>query len=85
MRILRLRRGFQADHSSSSYLFYAVDRAVSAKGQQLAHRYSSRAEVDESSASYHKWGDSELSEEAYKACWANTTMSWRPKATTGGR
>src|SRR6516165_8809549 len=67
MRILRLRRGFQADHSSSSYLFYAVDHPVSAKGQQVAHRFSSRAEVDEHSARYHKWGESELSWDAYKA------------------
>lgn len=66
MRILRHRRGFQADHSSSSYLFYAVDHPVSAKGQQLAHRYSSRAEVDESTARYQKWGESELNSEAYK-------------------
>lgn len=66
MRILRVRRGFQADHSSSSYLFYAVDRPVSAKGQRLAHRYSSRAEVNEHSARYLKWGDSELSWDAYK-------------------
>jgi hypothetical protein len=67
MRILRIRYGFQADHSSSSYLFYAVDHAVSAKGQQIAHRYSSRADVDERTARYQKWGESELSSEAYKA------------------
>jgi hypothetical protein len=67
MRILRMRRGFQADHSSSSYLFYAVDHPVSAKGQQIAHRFSSRAEVDETTARYQKWGDSELSWDAYEA------------------
>jgi hypothetical protein len=67
MRILRERSGFQADHSSSSYLFYAVDRPVSAKGQQVAHRFSSRAEVDEHTARYLKWGDSELSSSAYEA------------------
>jgi hypothetical protein len=67
MRILRLRRGFQADHSSSSYLFYAVDRPVSAAGQKIAHRFSSRAEVDEHSARYQKWGESELNWDAYKA------------------
>jgi hypothetical protein len=67
MRILRIRPGFQADHSSSSYLFYAVDRPVSAAGQQVAHRFSSRAEVDEHSVFYHKWGDYELAGEAYKA------------------
>src|SRR5262249_41568102 len=38
----------------------------SAKGQKLAHRYSSRAEVDEHSARYLKWGDSELRWDAYK-------------------
>src|SRR5438128_11444703 len=67
MRVLRIRRGFQADHSSSSYLFYAVDREVSAAGQAVAHRFSSRAEVDEHAARYHKWGESELSSEAYTA------------------
>jgi hypothetical protein len=67
MRILRVRSGFQADHSSSSYLFYAVDQPVSAKGQQLAHRYSSRADVDEHTARYHKWGESSLSSEAFPA------------------
>lgn len=66
MRILRIRHGFQADHSSSSYLFYAIDRPVSAKGQQVAHRFSSRAEVDEYSARYQKWGESNLSYNAYK-------------------
>jgi hypothetical protein len=67
MRILRIRPGFQADHSSSSYLFYAVDRPVRAKGQQVAHRFSSRAEVDEHTARYHKWGERELSWDTYKA------------------
>src|SRR5438046_3157288 len=67
MRILRVRYGFQADHSSSSYLFYAVDHPVSAKGQKVAHRYSSRADVDEHTARYQKWGESELSSDAYKA------------------
>jgi hypothetical protein len=66
MRILRLRRGFQADHSSSNYLFYAVDHPVSARGQQIAHRYSSRADVDEHTARYQKW-NGDLSSEAYKA------------------
>src|SRR5262249_9837792 len=67
MRILRIRYGFQADHSSSSYLFYAVDRPVSAAGQRVAHRFSSRADVDEQYARYQKWGESELSADAYKA------------------
>ena len=67
MRILRVRRGFQADHSSSSYLFYAVDHPVSAAGQAIAHRYSSRAEVDEHYARYVKWGERELSSEAFEA------------------
>jgi hypothetical protein len=67
MRILRIRRGFQADHSSSSYLFYAVDHPVSKEGQAIAHRFSSRAEVDEHSARYLKWGDSSLSSSAYEA------------------
>ena len=67
MRILHLRTGFQADHSSSSYLFYAVDRPVSAAGQRIAHRFSSRAEVDDQFARYQKWGESELAGDAYRA------------------
>jgi hypothetical protein len=67
MRILRVRTGFQADHSSSSYLFYAVDKPVSAAGQSVAHRFSSRAEVDGRTAYYHKYGESELSDKAYPA------------------
>src|SRR3989442_2026556 len=61
MRILRIRPGFQADHSSSSYLFYAVDGEVSEKGQQLAETFSSSAEVDEQYASFQKYGESKLS------------------------
>ena len=67
MRILRVRPGLQADHSSSSYLFYAVDQPVGAAGQRIAHRFSSRADVDEQYARYQKWGDYELSSEAYRA------------------
>jgi len=67
MRILRVRCGFQADHSSSSYLFYAVDRPVSAAGQAIANRFSSRAEVDKRYARYLKWGESSLSSTAYEA------------------
>jgi hypothetical protein len=67
MRILRIRPGFQADHSSSSYLFYAVDGEVSAAGQRVAHRYSSHADVDEQFARYQKWGESELGADAYRA------------------
>jgi hypothetical protein len=65
VRILRIRQGFQADHSSSSYLFYAVDGEVSAVGQRVAHRFSSRAEVDEQFARYQKWGESDLGTNAY--------------------
>src|SRR5438132_167586 len=36
-----------APSSSSSYLFYAADREVSAEGQRIARRYFSSAEVDE--------------------------------------
>jgi hypothetical protein len=67
MRILRVRRGFQADHSSSSYLFYAVDHPVSAEGRAVARRYSSRAEVYDRTVRYQKWGDSELNSQAYQA------------------
>ena len=67
MRILRVRRGFQADHSSSSYLFYAVDAPVSTEGRAVACRYSSRAEVHDRTVRYQKWGDSDLNSQAYEA------------------
>lgn len=67
MRVLHARQGFQADHSSSSYLFYAIDSPVSAEGQRVAHEYSSRAEVSSRRVRYEKWGDSELGRGAYKA------------------
>lgn len=66
MRILRTHQGFQADHSSSSYLFYAADRPVNQAGQRLAHRFSSWAEVDAKRARYLKWRESELSPNAYR-------------------
>lgn len=67
MQILRVRRGFQADHSSSSYLFYAADKPVSEQGRRIAHRYSSRADVGKRSVRYQKWGESDLNFDAYKA------------------
>jgi hypothetical protein len=67
VQILRVRSGFQADHSSSSHLFYAVDKPVSARGQQVAHRFSSHADVDDRYASYQKWGESSLSSNAFPA------------------
>jgi len=54
MQILRVRRGFQADHSSSSYLFYAADKPVSEQGRRIAHKYSSRADVDKRSVQYQR-------------------------------
>jgi hypothetical protein len=66
MRLIRIRRGFQADHSSSSYLFYAVDHPVSGAGQAIAHRYSSRADVDDRHVRYLKWGESSLNPDAFK-------------------
>ncbi|MCI0335631.1 MAG: hypothetical protein L0228_20675 [Planctomycetes bacterium] len=71
MQILRARRGFQADHSSSSYLFYAADKPVSEQGRRIAHRYSSRADVGKRSVRYEKWGESSLSFDAYKALMAD--------------
>jgi len=67
IRILRWRRGSQADHSSSSRLFCAAGQRVGAEGQAIAHRLSSRAEVGKRTARYLKWGESDLSFSAYKA------------------
>jgi hypothetical protein len=44
-----------------------VDHPVSAEGRAVARRYSSRAEVHDRTVRYHKWGESELNSQAYKA------------------
>ena len=84
MRILRVRRGFQADHSSSSYLFYAAERPVSAAGQKVAHRYSSRAEVDDRYARYVKWGESPSLMAPSQPSSTRITTSWSRRAMAGG-
>jgi len=43
MKILSVRRGFLADHSSTSYEFLAVDKPLGAKAQAAVSRLSSRA------------------------------------------
>jgi hypothetical protein len=43
MRILSVRRGFLADHSSTSYEFLAVDRPLDAKARAAVVRLSRRA------------------------------------------
>ena len=43
VRILSVRRGFLADHSSTSYEFLAVDKPLGAKARAAVSRISSRA------------------------------------------
>ena len=43
------------------------ERRDAVAGQRVAHRFSSRADVDEHFARYQKWGDYELSDDAYSA------------------
>ena len=43
MKILSVRRGFTADHSSTSYEFLAVDRPLDARARAAVSRLSSRA------------------------------------------
>jgi len=60
MRILTIRRGFQADHSSTSYEFFAVDNALTPSQRGSVANLSSRANPTKRRVSfiYHgEWSD----------------------------
>ena len=52
MRIISERKGFQADHSSTSYEFLAVDGVLSAEDKQAVGKLSSRARPTDTRVSF---------------------------------
>ena len=60
MKILSIRRGFQADHSSTSYEFFAVEKALDRSQREAVSDLSSRANPTRRRVSfiYHgEWSD----------------------------
>lgn len=57
MKILSIRRGFLADHSSTSYEFLAVDRPLDAEARTQVSRLSSRVRPTARKASFVYHGD----------------------------
>jgi len=57
MKIFSIRRGFQADHSSTSYEFLAVDKPLDAAARKAVTRLSSRAHPTKRSVSFIYHGD----------------------------
>jgi hypothetical protein len=57
MRILTVRRGFLADHSSTSYEFLAVDKPLDAKARAAVSRLSRRVRPTARRASFVYHGD----------------------------
>ena len=57
MKILSVRRGFLADHSSTSYEFLAVDRPLDSKARAAVSRLSSRVQPTTRKASFIYHGD----------------------------
>jgi hypothetical protein len=70
MRILSLRRGFDADHSSSTYEFFALDRLTP---EQHAAVQSLTGESPRRHLRFHYWGD-----------WNDIPSDWPDKLLTMG-
>jgi len=70
MRILSLRRGFEADHSSSTYEFFALDRLTA---EQRAAVRELTGESPRRHLSFHYMGD-----------WSDIPHSWKDKLLTLG-
>ncbi len=67
MKILSIRRGFQADHSSTSYEFFAVDRPLTACERKQVSSLSSRAMPTKRRVSFIYHGD-----------WNDLPGGWEP-------
>ncbi len=57
MKILSIRKGFQADHSSTSYEFFAIDKPLNHSERQDVARLSSRARPTRRRVSFVYHGD----------------------------
>jgi hypothetical protein len=67
MKILSIRKGFQADHSSTSYEFFAVDRPLTASERKNVSSLSSRAMPTKHRVSFIYHGD-----------WSDLPGGWEP-------
>jgi hypothetical protein len=70
MRILSIRQGFDADHSSSTYEFFALDRLTP---EQRAAVQKLTGESPRRHLSFHYWGD-----------WSDIPYEWKDKLLTLG-
>ncbi|MBI4667854.1 MAG: hypothetical protein HY747_01515 [Elusimicrobia bacterium] len=57
MKILSIRRGFQADHSSTSYEFFALDKPLDQSQREKVAKLSSRARPTKRKVSFIYHGD----------------------------
>ncbi|MFQ5722534.1 MAG: hypothetical protein ACE5GI_08580 [Candidatus Aminicenantales bacterium] len=67
MKILSIRRGFQADHSSTSYEFFALDKPLSRSEREKVASLSSRARPSKRRVSFIYHGE-----------WSNLPGGWEP-------
>lgn len=67
MNILSIRKGFQADHSSTSYEFFALDKPLSRSEREKVASLSSRARPSRRRVSFIYHGD-----------WSDLPGGWRP-------
>jgi len=67
MKILSIRKGFQADHSSTSYEFFAIDKPLSRTECQEVASLSSRARPTKRKVSFIYHGD-----------WSDLPGGWEP-------
>lgn len=67
MKILSIRKGFCADHSSTSYEFYAIDTPLNTKEQAEVSKLSSRVNPTGRRASFIYHGD-----------WSDLPGGWEP-------
>lgn len=70
MRILSIRQGFDADHSSSTYEFFALSRLTP---EQRAAVQNLTGESPQRHLRFHYWGD-----------WSDIPYEWRDKLLTLG-
>jgi len=84
MKIISIRKGFAADHSSTSYEFYAIDKILGSKEKAAVSRLSSRVNPTRRRASffYHgEWADlpggwEPLIEKFYDVMWSESYDWW---------
>lgn len=57
MKITKLWKGFEADHSSTNYSFYSSTKALTIKDRAVVKRFSSRADATRHSVEFVYHGD----------------------------